>query len=123
LCYRYLTSILENKCPIDPNDYEDFFIALSSTSNGITAMNDFLGQHFTDLVNNVKDGKNIAKIMFSILASKVSTDSEIENVTTFFYFTLTVKLWLLQLIPNLKLYSRKYILLSNIQYNITISCV
>lgn len=123
MCYRYLTSILENKCPIDPNDYEDFFIALSSTSNGITAMNDFLGQHFTDLVNNVKDGKNIAKIMFSILASKVSTDSEIENVTTFFYFTLTVKLWLLQLIPNLKLYSRKYILLSNIQYNITISCV
>jgi len=77
---------LENKCPIEPNDYEDFFNALSSTSNGITAMNDFLGKHFTDVVNNVKDGRNIAKTMFSILASKVSTDSEIENVTRFFLF-------------------------------------
>uniref|UniRef100_A0A2S2P8T3 Aminopeptidase n=1 Tax=Schizaphis graminum TaxID=13262 RepID=A0A2S2P8T3_SCHGA len=76
----YLTLIMENNCPIAPSDYEDFFNALSSTPNGITAMNYFLGKYFTDLVNNVKDGRNIAKTMFSILASKVSEKSEIENM-------------------------------------------
>lgn len=76
----YLTLIMEDKCPIEPSDYEDFFNALSSTSNGITAMNYFLSKYFTDIVKNVKDGRHIATTMFSILASKVSTESEIENI-------------------------------------------
>ncbi|XP_025208516.1 endoplasmic reticulum aminopeptidase 1-like isoform X2 [Melanaphis sacchari] len=76
----YLALIMENKCPIEPIDYEDFFNALSSTSNGIVAMNYFLGKYFTDLVNNVKDGQNIAKSMFSKLVSKVSMENEIENM-------------------------------------------
>lgn len=71
---------MEDKCPIEPSDYEDFFNALSSTSNGITAMNYFLSKYFTDLIKNVKNGRNIATTIFSILASKVSTESEIENV-------------------------------------------
>jgi len=71
---------MEDKCPIEPSDYEDFFNALSSTSNGITAMNYFLSKYFTDLIKNVKNGRNIATTIFSILASKVSTKSEIENV-------------------------------------------
>ncbi|XP_060860636.1 aminopeptidase N-like [Metopolophium dirhodum] len=76
----YLTLIMEDKCPIEPSDYEDFFNALSSTSNGITAMNYFLGKYFTDLVKNVKNGRNIATTIYSILAAKASTESEIENI-------------------------------------------
>jgi len=75
---------MEDKCPIEPSDYKDFFNALSSTSNGITAMNYFLGKYFTDLVENVKNGRNIATTIFSILATKVSTESEIENVKRLF---------------------------------------
>jgi len=75
---------MEDKCPIEPSDYDDFFNALSSTSNGITAMNYFFNENFTDLVNNVKDGRNIATTIFSILVSKVTTISEISNVKTYF---------------------------------------
>jgi len=78
---------MENKFPIEPSDYEDFFNALYSTSNKITAMHYFLYKCFTDVVNNVNDGRNIAKTMFSILASRVSTDFEIENVTSYYYYT------------------------------------
>jgi len=76
---------MENKSPIEPSDYEDFFNALSSTSNGITAMNYFLSKHFTGIVKNVKDTTNIATTIFSILASKASTESEIENVRSIYY--------------------------------------
>jgi len=75
---------MEDRFPIEPSDYEDFFNALSSTSNGITAMNYFLTENFTDLVNNVKNGRNIATIMFSVFVSKVTTITEIENVKRYF---------------------------------------
>jgi len=97
--------IMENNCPIAPSDYGDFFNALSSTPNGITAMNYFLYKYFTDLVNNVKDGRNIAKTIFSILASKVSIKSEIENVTRFFYYMTISETLLVITIINIKLYS------------------
>jgi hypothetical protein len=101
-----MSLIMENNCPIAPSDYGDFFNALSSTPNGITAMNYFLYKYFTDLVNNVKDGRNIAKTIISIIAPKVSIKSEIENVTRFFYYIMTISETLLVItIINMKLYS------------------
>lgn len=84
MCFRLLKLIMEDKCPIEPSDYDDFFNALSSTSNGITAMNYFLNENFTHLVNNVTNGRNIATTIFSNLVTKVTTTSEISNVKTYF---------------------------------------
>ncbi|XP_015378864.1 PREDICTED: aminopeptidase N-like [Diuraphis noxia] len=80
----FLTLIMEEKFPIEPSDYEDFFNAMSSTTNGIIAMNYFI-TNFTDLVNNVKDGKNIATTIFSILFSKITTIDEINHIMTTIY--------------------------------------
>lgn len=97
---------MENKCPIEPSDYEDFFNALSSTSNGITAMNYFLGNYFTDLVKKVKNGRNIATTIFSILATKASTESEIENVKrSFINLLYTYNIALVITIDNIKSHS------------------
>lgn len=97
-CFRYLTLILEDKCPIDPRDYEDFFDALSSTPNGITALNHFLHKHVSEVITHVKDGGNLATKIFSILVSKSSTKSEIEKVK---WYYILVKLYIYKTDPFL----------------------
>lgn len=78
--FRLLELILENHCPIRPQDYEHLFGSLSSTSSGIAALTSFLLDHLTDIVQKVHRGKNLVTTVYTILASKVSTEVELQKV-------------------------------------------
>lgn len=80
LGFRLLELILEDKCPIEKHDYNAFFVSLSSTSSGVTALTSFLRNHFTTIIDHVDNGKNMVFTIYSILSSKVSTDQEITKV-------------------------------------------
>lgn len=81
--FRYFDQILEDKSPIETQDYEAFFSGLSLTPSGINALIKFLQTNLTDIVEKVKHGETMITTIYSILASKVSTEDEIAEVKTF----------------------------------------
>lgn len=80
LCYRHLETLLENKFPIEPQDYETLFNTLSSTPTGILALIIFLEDNTAKILEKVPNSENMVTNIFSILASKVSAEYEIERV-------------------------------------------
>ncbi|VVC40903.1 Hypothetical protein CINCED_3A018294 [Cinara cedri] len=77
-----LKLLLENNFPIEQQDYRAYFEALSSSPSGIAALSDFLKKHFTDIVGTVKDGEHMVTTIYSILASKVSTKNETDQMSS-----------------------------------------
>lgn len=72
--------LLENEFPIERNDYEVYFDSLSSTPTGIAALTFFLENYSKQILDNIIDGENLITTIYSILASRVSTDDETKKV-------------------------------------------
>ncbi|XP_050432744.1 uncharacterized protein LOC126840826 [Adelges cooleyi] len=62
---------------IRPQDYRAVFISLSSTSLGIQTLLFFLRDNWDRICKELPDGESVAETIYSVLASKVSLDSEI----------------------------------------------
>lgn len=78
--FRNLKLLLYNESPIEPQDYRVYFETLSTTSSGIAALSSFLKENFADIVDTSKDGEDMVTMIYTILASKVSTRDETAQV-------------------------------------------
>lgn len=71
---------MQENGPIRPQDYNDVFIAISSTPNGLNVLIDFLIENLNNISSNLTDGDNIAIFIYTICASKAALDNEILRV-------------------------------------------
>lgn len=81
LHFRYLNYIFELESgPIRAQDYNDVFIAVSSTPKGLDVLTDFLVQNLDNIIKKLTYGEDIAIFIYSICASKAALDTEIVKV-------------------------------------------
>lgn len=66
--------------PIRPQDYRVVFNTLSSTPMGLQALLIFYRDNWERVYKDLPDGESVATTIYSILASKVSLDNEIDIV-------------------------------------------
>jgi len=84
LFFRYLNYILEGDSgPIRKQDYNDVFIAVSSKPKGLEVLIDFLVDKLDQITKKLTEGNDIAKLIYSICASKAALDSEINKVRNY----------------------------------------
>lgn len=71
---------MQENSPIRAQDYNDVFIAISSTPKGLNALIDFLIENINNISMNLNDGDKIAIFIYAICASKAALDNEILRV-------------------------------------------
>jgi len=80
---RYLNHIFDGpQGPFKTKDYRAIISAVSKTSLGLDVIYEFLSNNLNKTIKEVPDGESIITHMYSILASKITTDNEIEKVCT-----------------------------------------
>lgn len=87
LHFRYLNYIFELESgPIRIQDYNDVFIAVSSTPKGLNVLIDFLVQNLDNIIKKLTNGEDVAIFIYSICASKTALDTEIVKVMNFIIY-------------------------------------
>lgn len=71
--------------PIRPQDYKNVISSISTTTLGIIVLCEFLENNFTRILNEIPEGESLITYTYSILASKVSLDEEINMVSFISY--------------------------------------
>jgi len=66
--------------PIRPQDFKVIYQTLASSPKGISALIEFLTNKFDRIINEIIDGEQIVKSIYSLLASGVALDEEILKV-------------------------------------------
>lgn len=78
--FRYLHLLLDDNCPIRPQDYAKVITSLASTPIGINVTTEFLQNNINESLSKMWQGEETVVTIYSILASKVSTIEEINEV-------------------------------------------
>lgn len=78
--FRYLNLLLEDNCPIRPQDYKAMIRSLTSTPIGINVTIDFLKTKINESLIKMWKGNETIKLIYLTLASSVSTMNEINEV-------------------------------------------
>jgi len=66
--------------PILPPDFRVIYRTLASTPQGISALIEFLTTKLDRIVNELINGEQVATSIYSLLASRVAGDEEIQKV-------------------------------------------
>lgn len=66
--------------PILPQDFRVIYYTLASTPQGIGALIEFLTTKLDRIVNEIIKGEQVATTIYSLLASRVARDEEIQKV-------------------------------------------
>lgn len=69
--------------PIKEKDYTSIVSSISATPLGLDVLYEFLSTNLNRTLKEVKDGENIVTYIYSILASKMKNDSDIEKVSSY----------------------------------------
>jgi len=80
LYFSYLNLLLDDNCPIRPQDYKTMFKSLTSTPIGINVTTEFLQNNINKSLSNMWEGEEMIMLMYSYLASSVATVKEINEV-------------------------------------------
>lgn len=67
--------------PIKEQDYYSVISAVSTTPEGLRVLYDFLSTNMNTLLNKTKNGEDIATHIYSVLASKMTRDDDIAEVS------------------------------------------
>lgn len=66
--------------PILPQDFRVIYYTMASTPQGIGALIEFLTTKLDRIVNEIIKGEQVATTIYSLLASRVARDEEIQKV-------------------------------------------
>lgn len=91
---KYINLLLDDNCPIRPQDYKTMFKSLTSTPVGINTTTEFLQNKINESLSNMWKGEEMIMVMYSYLASSVATVKEINEINairSFTYLTPTLK--------------------------------
>lgn len=84
---NYLNLLLDDNCPIRPQDYKTMFKSLTSTPIGINVTTEFLQNNINKSLSNMWEGEEMIMLMYSYLASSVATVKEINEINAIRRFT------------------------------------
>lgn len=66
--------------PIRPQDFRVIYQTLAATPHGISALIEFLTTKLDRILDEIINGKQVATAIYSLLASRVATNNEINKV-------------------------------------------
>jgi len=81
--FRYVNHIFDGPSgPLKAKKYASIISAVSVTPLGLDVLYELLSSKLDNILNEVPDGENIVKHIYSTLASKITNDKDIENVSS-----------------------------------------
>lgn len=82
IIFRYINHVLDvADGSISKKEYRSVITAISVTPLGLDVLYDFLSKNLNKILDEVSNGEEIVKFIYETLATKITSDNEIDKVS------------------------------------------